>query len=82
MCDEMNVSLCLCKRSGLLRDGAPQIIYYCYRVEITAASRNSHRGKARATPRPSDITEVLVPVTRRGAGKHNWVLVSKHAHSV
>ena len=23
MCDEMGVSLCLCKRSGLLRDGAP-----------------------------------------------------------
>ena len=23
VCDEMRVSLCLCKRPGLLRDGAP-----------------------------------------------------------
>ena len=23
VCDKMSVSLCLCKRSGLLRDGAP-----------------------------------------------------------
>ena len=27
VCDEMNVSLCLCKRFGLLRDAAPSIIY-------------------------------------------------------
>ena len=26
--DEMNISLCLCKQSGLLQDGALQIIYY------------------------------------------------------
>ena len=26
VCDEMSVSLCLCKCSGLLQDGAPQII--------------------------------------------------------
>ena len=29
-CDEMGVSLYLCKRSGFLRDGAPYIIYYYY----------------------------------------------------
>ena len=26
----MNVPFCLCKHSGLLRNGAPEIIYYCY----------------------------------------------------
>ena len=30
MCDEINISLCLCKRSRLFRDGAPEIIYYYY----------------------------------------------------
>ena len=28
--DEISVALCLCKRSGLLRDGTPYVIYYYY----------------------------------------------------
>ena len=30
VCDEMSTSLRLCKHSGLLWDGAPQVIYYYY----------------------------------------------------
>ena len=35
VCDEMSVSIHFCKRSGLLQDRAPQIIYYYYYYSLS-----------------------------------------------
>ena len=51
VCDEMSVSLCLCKRYGLLRDGAPTIIYH-YRY-INFFFLKSRRATAKSNRGPS-----------------------------